>query len=105
MKTLIRSLAFVCALLCSGLSLAAFGQNCSSPANPIEAENCLPGNPPSQWDVSGAGDIGELSIAAPGQPAKVQHYDAGQAIFLPGGQARAITAKSGTIRAMLVEVK
>jgi hypothetical protein len=48
---------------------------------------------------------GDLSIAAPGQPAKVQHYDAGQAIFLPGGQARAITAKSGTIRAMLVEVK
>ena len=57
MKTLIRSFAFMCGvLLCSGLSSAAFGQNCSAPANPIEAENCLPGNPPSQWDVSGAGD-------------------------------------------------
>ena len=27
-----------------------------APANAIEAENCLPGNPPSEWDVSGAGD-------------------------------------------------
>jgi hypothetical protein len=48
---------------------------------------------------------GDLSIAESGQPAKVQHYDAGQAIFLPAGHARAITAKSGAIRAMLVEVK
>jgi len=30
--------------------------SCASPANAIEAENCLPGNPSSQWDVSGAGD-------------------------------------------------
>ncbi len=29
---------------------------CSTPANEIVAENCLPGNPSSQWDVSGAGD-------------------------------------------------
>ncbi|MGA7770800.1 MAG: N,N-dimethylformamidase beta subunit family domain-containing protein, partial [Candidatus Sulfotelmatobacter sp.] len=57
MKTLIRSLALLCGvLLYLGLSSAAFAQNCSAPANPIEAENCLPGNPPSQWDVSGAGD-------------------------------------------------
>jgi hypothetical protein len=49
---------------------------------------------------------GDLSITAPGQPAKVQHYDAGQAIFLPGGQARAIAASGATtIHAMLVEVK
>jgi hypothetical protein len=48
---------------------------------------------------------GDLSIAAPGQPAKVQHYDAGQAIFLPGGQARTIGSAGGTIHAMLVEVK
>jgi hypothetical protein len=37
------------------VSVAAFG-SCSAPANQIEAENCLPGNPSSQWDVSGAGD-------------------------------------------------
>ena len=30
--------------------------DCASPANAIEAENCKPGNPPSEWDVSGAGD-------------------------------------------------
>lgn len=48
---------------------------------------------------------GDLSIAVPGQPAKVQHYDAGQAIFLPGGQARAIGSAGGTIHVMLVELK
>ena len=48
---------------------------------------------------------GELSISTPGRPAKVQHYDAGQAIFLPGGQARALGSAGGTIHAMLVEVK
>src|SRR5690348_7901802 len=37
------------------LSSSAFG-SCSVPANQIEAENCLPGNPDSQWDVIGAGD-------------------------------------------------
>jgi hypothetical protein len=29
---------------------------CLSPQNPIEAENCLAGNPQSQWDIGGAGD-------------------------------------------------
>jgi Bacterial Ig domain/Immunoglobulin I-set domain len=28
---------------------------CTAPKNAIEAENCLPGTPPSQWYVSGAG--------------------------------------------------
>lgn len=37
------------------LSLSAFG-SCSSPANAIEQENCLPGSPQSDWDVTGAGD-------------------------------------------------
>ncbi len=48
---------------------------------------------------------GDFSIAAPGQPAHVQHYGAGQAIFLPGGQARSFASAGGTIHAMLVEVK
>jgi len=30
--------------------------DCVTPLNAIETENCLPGNPPSQWDVTGAGD-------------------------------------------------
>ncbi|MBN8655678.1 MAG: DUF4082 domain-containing protein, partial [Anaerolineae bacterium] len=33
-----------------------FQAGCITPANEIVAENCLPGNPPSEWDVSGAGD-------------------------------------------------
>lgn len=48
---------------------------------------------------------GELSIAAAGEAPKVQHYDAGQAVFLPGGRARTISSRSGTIHAMLVELK
>ncbi len=51
-------------LLAVGLSLATcfidvplvYG-SCSAPANPIEAENCLPGSPPSQWDIDGNGDL------------------------------------------------
>src|SRR5689334_13054207 len=30
---------------------------CSAPANAIVAENCKPGNPASEWDISGAGDL------------------------------------------------
>ena len=29
---------------------------CSAPPNAIVAENCLTGNPASEWDISGAGD-------------------------------------------------
>jgi hypothetical protein len=30
--------------------------NCASPANEIVEENCLPGTPQGQWDISGIGD-------------------------------------------------
>ena len=33
-----------------------WAQNCGAPENPVVAENCNPGNPPSEWDVSGIGD-------------------------------------------------
>src|SRR5581483_7430463 len=36
--------------------LSAHADSCSTPANAIVAENCLPGNPASEWDISGAGD-------------------------------------------------
>src|SRR5579859_4350442 len=36
------------------LSIAAFA-TCASPGNPIEAENCQPGSPQSQWLVPGGG--------------------------------------------------
>jgi hypothetical protein len=32
------------------------GGSCAAPANAVVAENCLTGNPASEWDVSGAGD-------------------------------------------------
>jgi len=53
----------VCALLCAGVvkhvtlrATAEAVDACAAPANAIVAENCLPGNPASEWDVSGAGD-------------------------------------------------
>src|SRR5882762_1281019 len=52
------SLAFTRVLLLvlvhAGLALSAFA-TCTAPKNPIEAENCLPGTPASQWYVDGAG--------------------------------------------------
>src|SRR5258708_9938440 len=61
MKVLARSLSPLCrVVLCLALSSAAFG-SCSAPANPIEAENCLPGNPSSQWDIS-PGSSGDPTI-------------------------------------------
>ncbi len=34
----------------------AAADTCAAPANAIVAENCKPGSPPSQWQVSGTGD-------------------------------------------------
>lgn len=45
------------------LASAAFG-SCTTPANQIEAENCLPGNPSSQWDTFGDGDPSIQGFAA-----------------------------------------
>jgi len=39
------------------LPAAARADVCTSPANAIVAENCQAGNPASQWDISGAGDL------------------------------------------------
>jgi hypothetical protein len=43
-----------------GLASQARSQ-CSTPANAVVAENCLPGNPASEWDI-GAGNIGDPTI-------------------------------------------
>ncbi len=42
---------------------AAAPVNCAQPANAIVAENCLTGNPSTDWDVSGAGDTTILGFA------------------------------------------
>src|SRR5690349_19097561 len=49
----------LCILLLSSSSFA----DCSAPQNKIVAENCLPGTPPSVWDISGAGDPGIQGFA------------------------------------------
>ena len=55
MRSLYRLLLISAVLNFAVLTSTAFA-SCSAPANAIEAENCLPGNPSSQWDVIGAGD-------------------------------------------------
>jgi hypothetical protein len=42
---------------------AASPAACAAPANAIVAENCLTGNPSTDWDVSGAGDTTILGFA------------------------------------------
>ncbi len=37
--------------------------SCAAPLNAIEAENCKPGNPSSEWDITGAGDPGIQGFA------------------------------------------
>ena len=32
------------------------GDRCAEPANEIVAENCLTGDPPTEWDINGYGD-------------------------------------------------
>ena len=40
----------------SGRFTTAAPGPCDSPANEIVAENCRPGSPPAEWDISGSGD-------------------------------------------------
>ena len=54
----------------AGLSLGlmaapapAQGLPCDAPANAIVAENCKDGDPPTEWDISGAGDMGIQGFA------------------------------------------
>jgi|GEM_PF-6705554 len=53
-----------CLLLTLGVMFVATTvafASCSAPQNAIEAENCNPGSPPSQWDV-GFGTSGDSTI-------------------------------------------
>jgi len=50
------SLAFL------AVSHCAWGQNCATPPNAIVAENCLQGNPPSDWDITAGTGTGDLTI-------------------------------------------
>ncbi len=61
-RRVLTVLALLGALILTGLTLAtggsaASGGPCTPPvANPIVCENSLPGDPPSDWEVTGAGD-------------------------------------------------
>ena len=49
------AVAGLLAALGVGVLAPAADASCTAPANAIEKENCLPGTPQSEWDISGAG--------------------------------------------------
>ena len=62
----IRVLSFIAVAVTVTLYLAlapAPGGACLAPPNAIVAENCLPGNPSSEWDIVGVGDLGIQGFA------------------------------------------
>jgi len=61
-KSIRTSLSIVGIILLGLLGFSTWSHaQCSNPANPIVAENCLSGNPSSEWDVS-TGDAGDPTI-------------------------------------------
>src|ERR1700704_2669211 len=62
------------ALAHASLAFSGFA-TCSAPKNAIEAENCLPGSPPSQWYVQGTGSPNIQGFATD------ISVDAGQTVF------------------------
>ena len=86
---------------------AAAHASCTSPANSIEAENCLPGTPQAQWDISGAGDPSiqgfatDISVNAGGTvsfkintTATQYHLDIYRMGYYQGNGARLIVGKA-----------
>jgi hypothetical protein len=57
------ALGLLVAVGLGALGPTAAHASCAAPANSIEAENCKPGNPPSDWDISGAGSPGIQGFA------------------------------------------
>jgi hypothetical protein len=58
-----RIFPWVVAIVLAALYSSPANASCSAPANAIEAENCLPGNDPSEWEVDDAGDPTILGFA------------------------------------------
>jgi Bacterial Ig domain len=54
--------ALLAGLVLVVLPVLAFG-SCTTPKNPIEAENCLPGTPSTQWYINGAGSANIVGFA------------------------------------------
>lgn len=105
-KTLIKQIAI---LLASVFMVSSAFASCTAPQNAIEAENCLPGTPSTQWSVDGAGDSTIQGFATdisviPGQTinfkisttASSYHIEIYRMGFYQGNGARLITTFTPT---------
>ena len=85
------------------------GNPCSAAPNAIVAENCLPGNLPSEWDISGAGDTTiqgfatDISVNQGGTvnfkintPATAYRLDIYRMGYYGGNGARKVATVNGT---------
>jgi hypothetical protein len=66
-----RRLVIAVAALAAGTMAAApstASASCASPANPVEAENCLPGTPQATWDVPGTATYSSPGAGPSGDP-------------------------------------
>jgi hypothetical protein len=85
------------------------GNPCSTAPNAIVAENCLPGNLPSEWDISGAGDTTiqgfttDISVNQGGTvnfkintPATAYRLDIYRMGYYGGNGARKVATVNGT---------
>jgi hypothetical protein len=83
--------------------------SCATPANSIEAENCLPGTPQSTWDISGTGDssiqgfgdnisvnVGQTINFKINTTATLFHLDIYRMGYYQGNGARKVTTVTGT---------
>ena len=94
---------FVAALGIASIPGNAANADCLTPANAIEAENCLPGNPPSEWDVIGRGRLQHPGLRhghqrQPGADHPVQGQDRPRAATASTSTASATTAETGRAR-------
>src|SRR5438128_1219557 len=62
MKLTHQCAALSAILFCFCCFAASAHASCTAPINTIEAENCLPGTPSDQWDITGTNSSGDPTI-------------------------------------------
>jgi len=99
----------LCMLVHASIALSAFA-TCTAPKNAIEAENCLPGTPASQWYIQGAGspniqgfttdisvNVGQTIFFKISTPAASYRIDIYRLGFYQGNDGRFVTSISPSV--------